>query len=85
MATKIRKITGCCLHASTVRPWLPAAGLVWRRAAPTRPIRNLQKDEKMAVIHNALDQCNAEDPVFYEDKVDIHLNLKIGAGWQRRG
>ena len=23
--------------------------------------------------------------MFYEDKVDIHLNPKIGAHWQRRG
>ncbi len=35
LAIKIRDITGCPLHASTIRRWLPAAGLVWRRAAPT--------------------------------------------------
>lgn len=27
----------------------------------------------------------AEHPVFYEDKVDIHLNPKIGADWQLLG
>ena len=85
MAIKIREITGCCLHASTVRRWLPAAGLVWRRAAPTLHIRDPHKDEKMAAIHKALDECSAEHPVFYEDEVDIHLNPKIGADWQRRG
>jgi hypothetical protein len=40
------------------------------------------KDEKMAAIHKALDECSAEHPVFYEDEVDIHLNPKIGADWQ---
>ncbi|MBL2254010.1 transposase, partial [Klebsiella pneumoniae] len=54
-------------------------------AAPTLRIRDPHKDEKMAVIHKALDECSAEHPVFYEDEVDIHLNPKIGADWQLRG
>ncbi len=85
MAIKINEITGCRLHTSTVRRWLPAAGLVWRRAAPTLRIRDPHKDEKMAAISAALEQCSQEHPVFYEDEVDIHLNPKIGADWQVRG
>lgn len=64
MAIKIREITGCCLHASTVRRWLPAAGLVWRRAAPTLRIRDPHREEKMAAIDTALAQCSTEHPVF---------------------
>lgn len=64
---------------------LPAAGLVWRRAAPTLRIRDPHKEEKMVAIHEALAKCSAENPVFYEDEVDIHLNPKIGADWQLRG
>lgn len=60
-------------------------GCCWRRAAPTLCIRDPHKDEKMAAIHKALDECSAEHPVFYEDEVDIHLNPKIGADWQLRG
>ncbi|MDZ1229947.1 hypothetical protein M2V63_28510, partial [Klebsiella pneumoniae] len=37
-------------------------------AAPTLRIRDPHKDEKMAVIHKALDECSAEHPVFYEDE-----------------
>lgn len=85
LAIKIRDITGCPLNASTIRRWLPATGLVWRRAAPTLHIRDLNKEEKMAAINAALASCNTEHPVFYEDKVDIHLNPKIGADWQLRG
>lgn len=85
LAIKINEITGCQLHAGTLRRWLPAAGLVWRRAAPTLRIRDPHKEEKMAAIHNALEKCSAENPVFYEDEVDIHLNPKIGADWQLRG
>lgn len=39
----------------------------------------------MATIQEALKQYSAENPVCYEDKVDIHLNPKIGADWQVRG
>lgn len=85
LAVKINEITGYKLHASTIRRWLPEAGLVWRRAAPTLRIRDPHRDEKMAAINAALANCCAEHPVFYEDEVDIHLNPKIGADWQRRG
>lgn len=33
----------------------------------------------------ALTSWSPENPVFYEDEVDIHLNPKIGADWQLRG
>ncbi len=85
LTIKINVITGCRLHASTVRRWLPSAGLVWRRAAPTLRIRDPHKEEKMAAIREALEQRSAEHPVFYEDEVDIHLNPKIGVDWQVRG
>lgn len=29
LAIKIRDVTDCPLHSSTIRQWLPAAGLVW--------------------------------------------------------
>ncbi len=46
LTIKINEITGCRLHASTVRRWLPSAGLVWRRAAPTLRIRDPHKRRK---------------------------------------
>ncbi len=33
----------------------------------------------MADIDAALARCNADNPVFYEDEVDIDLNPKLGA------
>lgn len=68
LTIKINEIIGCQLHAGTVRRWLPSAELVWRRAAPALRIRDPHKDEKMAAIHKALDECSAEHPVFYEDE-----------------
>lgn len=85
LAIKINELTGCCIHAGTLCHWLPAAGIVWHRAAPTLRIRAPHKDEKIAAINEVLGQRNAAHPVFYEDEVDIHLNPKIGADWQLRG
>lgn len=68
LAIKINEITGCKLHAGTVRRWLPSAGLVWRRAAPTLRIRDPHKEEKMAAICKAQGECSAVHPVFYEDR-----------------
>ncbi len=64
LALKINEITGCHLHASTVRRWLPSAGLVWRRAAPTLRIRDPHKEEKMAAIAEALAGCTPKIPYF---------------------
>ncbi|EOS94448.1 TnpA protein, partial [Erwinia tracheiphila PSU-1] len=87
MAIKNNEITGCQLHAGTVRRWLPTGGVVWRSAGPhpTLRIRVPHKEEKMTAISTALTKCSREHPVFYEDEVDIHLNPKIGADWQVRG
>lgn len=73
------------IAASTVRRLLPKAGMVWRRSAPTLRIKDPHKEEKMAAINQALEQCCVEHPVFYEDEVDIDLNPKIGADWMPKG
>lgn len=80
-----RRLMQKAIHKTHARRWLPSAELVWRRAASTLRIRDPHKEEKMAAIRKALDECSTEHPVFYEDEVDIHLNPKIGADWQLRG
>ncbi|QJR80102.1 IS630 family transposase [Alteromonas pelagimontana] len=79
------KHAGIQVHSSTLRRWMPELGIVWRRAAPTLRIRDPHKEEKLAAIKAALDKCDADNPVFYEDEVDIHLNPKIGADWGFKG
>jgi transposase len=81
----IREALNIVLHSSTIRRWLPKHGIVWRRAAPTLQIKDPDKEAKLAAIKQALASCDAENPVFYEDEVDIHLNPKIGADWGLRG
>lgn len=59
-------------------------GIVWRRPVPTLRIKDPVYQEKMAQIEAALARCNAANPVFYEDEIDIDLNPKLGAGWMFR-
>ena len=60
------------------------------RAAPTLPIRDPHKEEKMAVISSVLAACR-QHSVFYEDEVDIHISTLTGSylgnknAWSRRG
>ena len=68
LAIKVRDVIGCPLHASTIRRWLPAAGLVWRRAAPTLRIRAPHKEEKMVAIHEALANAVRKTPYFTKMK-----------------
>lgn len=76
---------GIRVHSSTLRRWLPALGIVWQRVASTLRIRDTHKEQKLAANKAALDICDADDPVFYEDEVDIHLNPKIRADWGFKG
>lgn len=48
---------------------------------PTLYIQDPDKSAKLAAINEALANCNVDNPVFYQDEVDIHLNPKIGADW----
>ncbi len=58
--------------------------IVWRRPVPTLRIKDPAYQEKMANIDAALARCDADNPVFYEDEVDIDLNPKLGADWMFR-
>ncbi|MCJ7931866.1 MULTISPECIES: winged helix-turn-helix domain-containing protein, partial [Aeromonas] len=78
LAIKINRLTGLNVAASTLRRWLPRMGIVWRRPVPTLRIKDPAYQEKMANIDAALARCDADNPVFYEDEVDIDLNPKLG-------
>ena len=85
LTIEINKLFNATLHPGSLRRWLPGAGIVWHRAAPTLYIRAPHKEAKLATISAALDKNCADHPVFYEDEVDIDLNPKIGADWQKKG
>ncbi len=43
-----------------------------------------EREQDMSVITEALARCSTGHLVFYEDEVDIDLNPKIGADWQKK-
>ncbi len=49
---------------------------MWRRVAPTLKKFDPEYDEKMAKITKALSNMSEQNPVFYEDEVDIDLTPK---------
>lgn len=73
------------LHRSTLHRYLKQAGMVWHRATPTLKIKAPHYEEQRLAIALALAQDQTEHPVFYQDEVDINLNLKIGADWMSGG
>jgi transposase len=84
-ALLLKKFCNIAIHSSTIRRWLLQEGIVWRRAAPTLYIQDPDKSAKLTAINEAFASCDLDNPVFYQDEVDIHLNPKIGADWGYRG
>ncbi|ELR65992.1 Mobile element protein [Photobacterium marinum] len=85
LTIELNRLFSSSVAASTVRRWLPKAGIVWRRAAPTLCICDPHRAEKLEKITQALENCSARNPVFYDDEADIDLNPKIGADWCMKG
>lgn len=81
MALVINRLFGIRLHRATLHRYLQQAGIVWRRAAPTLKIKDPHYEEKCLAIEQSLAQEQPDNPVFYQDEVDIDLNPKIGADW----
>lgn len=68
MAIEVNRIFGLKVHSSTIRRWLPKLGIVWRRASPTLHIKDPDKEAKLARIKQALECCEADNPVFMKTK-----------------
>ena len=69
----------------TVRRWLRADGLVWRRP---RPVLDRQDPEREAILQGLrrlLLELPADETVVFQDEVDLNLNPDIGCMWMRRG
>ncbi len=49
------------------------------------PWRRDARERRLAEIQALEERASAEEPVFYSDEVDIHLNPKIGRDWMLRG
>jgi transposase len=69
----------------TVRLWLRAAGLVWRRPRPTIRPRDPHRKEKLRALRTLLRSLPRDETAVFMDEVDVNLNPKVGCMWMRRG
>jgi transposase len=69
----------------TVRRWLRAAGLVWRRPRPTIRPTDPDRDRKLAELRALLRGLPADETAVFMDEVDVNLNPKVGCMWMVRG
>jgi putative transposase len=69
----------------TVRRWLHARALVWRRPRPVIGPRDPHRDEILARLRRQMAATAADETWVFTDEVDVNLNPTIGPMWMRRG
>jgi transposase len=69
----------------TVRRWLRAAGLVWRRPRPVPGQADPRRAYKLRVIRELLRDLPDDEAAVFQDEVDLNLNPEIGCMWMDRG
>jgi putative transposase len=69
----------------TVRRWLRAAGLVWRRPRPVLRPTDPDRAAKLDALRRLLHGLPADETAVFMDEVEIHTNPEIGCMWMRRG
>src|SRR5581483_3264199 len=69
----------------TVRLWLRAAGLVWRRPRPVIRPKDPDREVKLRALRSLLRGLPPDETAVCMDEVDVNLNPKVGCQWMRRG
>jgi len=69
----------------TVRLWLRAAGLVWRRPRPVVRPKDPDREAKLQALRTLLHGLQADETAVFMDEVDVNLNPKVGCQWMKRG
>jgi putative transposase len=69
----------------TVRRWLCAGDIVWRRPRPVLERQDPQREAKLQELRRLLLGLPDDETAVFEDEVDLNLNPKIGSMWMRKG
>lgn len=69
----------------TVRRWLRAADLAWRRPRPVLKRKDSRRAKVLGELRKLLLGLPADETVVFQDEVDVSLNPKIGCMWMPRG
>jgi putative transposase len=69
----------------TVRRWLRAGGLVWRRPRPALRPRDPRREAKLDALRQLLRGLPGDETAVFMDEVEVHTSPKVGCLWMRRG
>jgi putative transposase len=69
----------------TVRLWLRAAGLVWRRPRPVIRPADPGRGHKLRALRALLRGLPDDETAVFMDEVDVNLNPEVGCMWMLRG
>ena len=69
----------------TVRQWLHAHEVVWRRPRPVLKLRDPKREEGVADLRRQMAATPADETWVFMDEVDVNLNPTVGPMWMREG
>jgi putative transposase len=73
------------VSAETVRRWLHAGGLVWRRPRPVLGRKDPHWQQIVTELRQLLRELPPEEIALWSDEVDLNTNPKLGAMWMPKG
>src|SRR5262249_39228420 len=85
VAVVLRDDYGVPVGRETVRLWLRAGGLVWRRPRPAIRPKDPHREQKLAALRARLNSLPEDETAVFMDEVDVNLNPKVGCQWMKRG
>lgn len=85
LAKELASATGQKRHPVTVWRGLRLQGIRYKRARPTIVSPDPERDTKLAALATLKATSPADERLFFEDEVDIHLNPRIGPAWMHKG
>jgi len=85
VAVVLRDDYGVPVGRESVRLWLHAGGLVWRRPRPVIRPKDADRERKLAALRSMLHSLPADETAVFMDEVDVNLNPKVGCQWMKRG
>jgi putative transposase len=85
LALLLRRQHQVTVSRETVRRWLRAEDLVWRRPRPVLERQDPDREAILQRLRRLLLELPADETVVFQDEVDLNLNPDIGCMWMRRG
>jgi transposase len=79
------EVCGRAVSAETVRRWLHALGLRWKRTKPAAQDNDPERASKLARILLLWQNLGPREAMLWADELDLHLLAKPGYQWMEKG